>query len=753
MIQRRRGPGSSRWVTYFATGTGLLVGTLSLLAWYSKQDEDSACRCSRHTAAGECCSIIQASAAIMASVVELTFDVVCRGLSAPLSPGTGPVQAATINLPSFPLAVKSPYLSTWVSGSDVLDDASTAQPQFWSGAALTWPVVARVSGTPYALFGDASNATGFARATTESVSYTSTHTLIRLRAGTAEFLLDFFTPVLPGPDQYLEQSLPYSYLTVSVSSGRRWPVHVQVLAGIDQTWTAQEGAAQLDFDSSTEAGFFYFHNPDAIPFTESADMATYGSVIFGADMQSRASHACAAASSVFAEFAEVGSLTPGHSCAPTDLAAIAKDISAPASSATFIVGFDRVQAVNYLGHTQTGYYRSRWPTIHSAVQHVLQSYRELNANSMVFDSLVRARAESVSDVFGSQYADMVEAGVRQTFATMELTIPISDLSAAPSAFIKEISSDGNMNTVDLLFQTSPVFFALAPDYLRLLTQPILSYLESGAWPLPWVIHDIGSAYPNATGHDDGQAEQMPLFETSSLFILLHAHQRLTGDTSYVDQYKPLLEGYAQWLAGNNSLYPNSQLISVDAIAAKPNQTGLAMQSAMGLNAAGILLGNREYGSLAASYVHALWTEGLGLDGSSPATSSHFTYYYGQNSTWNVLFPSFFDAVLDLHTFPPEAWAMQSRWYAAHIAEEGLPFANGLDWGLLDWNMVVAAVSSPHVREAIVSTSHAFLTNGQNSVPFGTRYYVEGPEVGDWVANKARPIGGVFALLPIDTDFS
>ena len=49
-------------------------------------------------------------------------------------------------------------------------------------------------------------------------------------------------------------------------------------------------------------------------------------------------------------------------------------------------------------------------------------------------------------------------------------------------------------------------------------------------------------YPNATGHDDGVEEHMPVFETSALFILLYAYQELTGDkTSAADLLSYLAE--------------------------------------------------------------------------------------------------------------------------------------------------------------------------------------------------------------------
>ena len=198
---------------------------------------------------------------------------------------------------------------------------------------------------------------------------------------------------------------------------------------------------------------------------------------------------------------------------------------------------------------------------------------------------------------------------------------------------------------------------------------------------------------------------MPLYETSALFILLYAYQKLTGDTAYAWHYQSLLEGYAEWLVPN-TLYPARQLISVDMIRPTANQTGLAVQSTIGLKAASILSGNSTYARIAADFVNTIYYGGLGLDGLSPEVSTHFTYNYGMDRTWNVLFPSFSDVVLGLNTFPKEAWDMQSEWYLTQMQPLGLPFAGPVNdfrgpfrWGITDWSKSNTNASSLAHRPA------------------------------------------------------
>lgn len=246
---------------------------------------------------------------------------------------------------------------------------------------------------------------------------------------------------------------------------------------------------------------------------------------------------------------------------------------------------------------------------------------------------------------------------------------------------------------------------------------------------------------------------MPLFETSSLFILLLAYQQYSGDSSFAKQYSAQFPGWANYLA-QNSLYPASQLISVDAIPASANQTALAMQAAIGLNAAAKLTGNTSYSDTAASIAKKLYNDALGLDGPTLAQSTHFTYNYGSNTTWNVIFAAYSDVILNLTTFPSSAWALQSSWYVKQMQAGGLPFAGppsdrGVTWALTDWNFVAASVSSAQVQQQVVNSTWTFMTNGKNSIPFGTKYYVEGSSTGLWIANKARStVGSHFAMLAL-----
>lgn len=113
-----------------------------------------------------------------------------------------PIQPA-----SYPLAVRSPYLSTWIPGKHVAN-LPAASPRFWTGASLNWTIVARVDNVTYSLMGVSEPAHGTLNATVLKGEFTSTHTYFILEAGGANLTLDFLSPV--SPSNYLRQSLPFS---------------------------------------------------------------------------------------------------------------------------------------------------------------------------------------------------------------------------------------------------------------------------------------------------------------------------------------------------------------------------------------------------------------------------------------------------------------------------------------------------------------------------------------------------------------
>ncbi|MCJ1387201.1 hypothetical protein MMC18_000041 [Xylographa bjoerkii] len=672
---------------------------------------------------------------------------------------------APIQPPSYPLAVRNPYLSVWMPGLDVADLPSST-PQFWAGNNLTWGIMARVEGTPYSLMGVPVVPDGTFPAVVTGAEYTSTHTIFNLTAENASFSLDFFSPV--SPSNYVRQSYPFSYLTINAEASIA--SSIQIYVDFDETWTGQTGATVSNFTTTEGVTAFDLSVTGAYTYSENGDQALWGNAILACvpSPKSNLSSQSGSSATVRGQFAANGTLAnlqPIYS--PGDVAAIANDLGIvmASTSVTYVVGYAREEAVNYLGNAYTGYYRSLYADPIAAVSAFFADLALAYPESLTFDASVLSKSMASA---GSNYSDITTLSVRQAFGALDITIPNDSLDTdGILVFLKEISSDGNVNTMDVIYPTFPILYVMDPEYIRLLLEPVMQYLATGSWQQPYVIHDIGDTYPNATGHNDQNDESQPIEETGNLLILAYAYTRATANTTFSSTYAPLFQSYADYLVANG-LNISSQLSTDDGAGALPNQvapphpqnlptqqanttnqTNLAIKAAIGLTAYGAMSGMANYTAVGLNYSNQLYEGGLGTD----TNRTHFTLEYGNDTTWTTAFNLFPSVLLNLSTFSEEALAMQTAWYPTVRAQAGVPLDSRVDWGKTDWMHFAAAYATDvGTKDMFIDDVHAFVSEGLpgNQVPFSDRYFVANETGGAYDGYRARPVvGGHFAVLALE----
>ncbi|KAK5239235.1 hypothetical protein LTR40_014711, partial [Exophiala xenobiotica] len=146
----------------------------------------------------------------------------------------------------------------------------------------------------------------------------------------------------------------------------------------------------------------------------------------------------------------------------------------------------------------------------------------------------------------------------------------------PLMFQKEISSDGNVNTVDVMFPAMPFFLYANPDLLRYNLNPLFYNQENNFYPNQYSMHDLGSNFPNATGHVEGNDEYMPVEESGNMIIMTYAYYHFTGDAAYLSQHYLILQQWSEYLI-QYSLLPGQQLSTDDFAGQLANQTNLAIK--------------------------------------------------------------------------------------------------------------------------------------------------------------------------------
>lgn len=160
--------------------------------------------------------------------------------------------------------------------------------------------------------------------------------------------------------------------------------------------------------------------------------------------------------------------------------------------------------------------RPFWASCFSTVEKLL-SFHYLdyeNASKLSRDYSVQLDVDAYKS--GSDdYVDIVALSARQVMGASSFSGTRDD----PIIFQKEISSSGNIQTLDVIFPSFPFLLYTNPRWLAYTLEPVIEHTLSGQYPNKYAPHDIGYHFPNATGHPDGREEFMPVEECGNILIM------------------------------------------------------------------------------------------------------------------------------------------------------------------------------------------------------------------------------------------
>jgi hypothetical protein len=415
----------------------------------------------------------------------------------------------------------------------------------------------------------------------------------------------------------------------------------------------------------------------------------------------------------------------------------------PSSQMVFAIGHIRQPAVSYLGKNVSPLWQSYWSNWENmltfAYDDVASGAASIRADAL--DSSISAQATQAN---GPQYAGLCAISLRQAFGGVELV----GTKARPWLFLKEISSSGNVSTVDVIHPSMPAFLYTNPYLVQLLLDPILTYTDSGLWPEVYCVHDLGASYPNAAGHNDGGGENMPIEESGNMLLMVAAYLNATDSadaSAFALKHYKILKQWANYLV-SNTLYTGDQLDTDDFAGIIPDNVNLALKGILGIGAMSQIAryaGNshdQEYYSQQAANLIAQWGP-LSQDPSG----QHLDLGYTMTGTWGFIYNAFPDKLLGLNLVPSAILQEQAAWYIAQEQPYGIPLYSPHTYTKADWEMWIAALTDdPALRQNLVDELFQFANTTSSRVPL-TDWYdtVSGLQDGF----QARPvIGGIYSIL-------
>ncbi|KAI1811350.1 DUF1793-domain-containing protein [Poronia punctata] len=633
------------------------------------------------------------------------------------------VNASTLTPPVLPLIVRNPYLSIWLPRAR--DAPWQNWPMFWRGETVGFAIMASVqeSQTVYPLLGrpqdfldqhSSSYNISLPRYHGATFDASSTNLTYSLQGSDVEITLSFLSPITP--TSTLRQGLPASYLTCFVRGSTDVSIYLDVngewVSGIRESkiqWNLEE-ASLSPKSKSTRLKTWRVSRADEQLFTEANDRAEWGTLHISAPTDVR--HQSGDSIRTRRVFAESGTLNNEVDDSyrgifeEEPIFAFSKTFKLGNYSATsthprhdsvlFTFAYTQDPVVQFASARGLTMMRPLWASYFFTPEDMIQYHYE-DYQTAVY--LARDYADQLAqDAYASgsrDYQDIAALSARQVLGATQF----SGTPDSPILFLKEISSNGNFQTVDVIFPSFPFFLYTNPRWLAYLLEPLIEHQLSGQYPNDYSMHDLGAHFPNATGHSDGKDEYMPVEECGDMLImglaLANALRDGSGPQFSLDalpwtkplglgpeKLSPSIDAYGmdrsfeemgttgekaatKWLRHSydlwtkwtgylvrESLIPANQLCTDDFAGWLANQTNLALKGIIGIKAmSGIaeMIGEEPdakwYSNIADEYIDKWQEYGISRD------KTHAKLAYTWYGSWTTLYNLFADALLCFH-LPP-----------------------------------------------------------------------------------------------------
>ncbi|KAA1098242.1 hypothetical protein PGT21_031321 [Puccinia graminis f. sp. tritici] len=693
--------------------------------------------------------------------------------------------------PAIPLAVKSPYLSAWLAtGQEGGNGGYLAGrwAQFWPiqfpqnpfAYRLGWAGLIQVNGETYEFMGRPNEdfiGNRHRRATQRGFRYTSSRSIFEFEAAGIRFLVTFLSPIAPEGD-LLRQSLPFSYLTVElIEDTLKHTDRISVYTDIQADWASGDHSvnATWSIDHFNHSVAYKLGRKDQLKFAEQYEYAEWGQVIYATKKVSGLTTASGVASQLRSHFVSHGKLNGDQDeeyrkiSDQTAGLGFSLPLTRNNKSVVFVIGHVRdpyVQSIEKANRhypegklcEKWGYWRSVFNQTDEAIAFSLKDYPAAVRYADFIDKKIEDDARKLG---GDDYVAIASLSARQALGAMELTIgKDEDGNYDPNdvaAFLKEISSNGDMSTVDVIFPQFPALAYLDPQLLKLLLEPLFKYSQSGLYPNRWTVHDLGR-YPNATGHNDGRDEPMPVEEAGNILMMALAYYQLTNDDEWLVKHYVILKQWAGFLV-DDGLIPAEQLSTDDFAGTLANQTNLALKAIVGIGAMAEIAhksGYKEEGESFRNIAEQYVDHWIGF--SLSESRNHTKLAYQLHDSWGTLYNLFGDRLLNLKLIPERIYRIQDDFYPSVANQFGVPLDSRHTWAKTDWQMFAAgAAVTIQTRDLFMNKLVDFLKANKVNAGFPDLYETETAEfpgrskTSTWrIEFINRPVsGGHFSILALD----
>eukprot|EP00755_Sulcionema_specki_P006398 Sspe_Gene.35342::Locus_17133_Transcript_1_1_Confidence_1.000_Length_3093::g.35342::m.35342 len=632
---------------------------------------------------------------------------------------------AALRPPAVPLVVQDPYISLW-SPADTTANSTT---EHWTGDTAEIAGMVAVGKQCYTWAGKVVSGCKVANQT--GLTVTATKTTYTFQAGDVELTVSYRTPAVLDRDvDFTLFTLPVTFVTFEARyAGGASPVVVY----FDTTASLASHEGKVRWNRTSSQGVSSMRVGTGLAFGNTkGDRINWGSLhVAWQTSASVRSSAGAPATTARGTFAAKQTVPPdSEDFRPADQStpvfAVAVELSSTAPVTTVAVGFDEGEvAMRYYGTDFAPLWRhmsNSSSPMESVLAGAFGKLASINAKCDAFDDTVAKDLESAG---GRKYAEMGALVYRQV--TGSLKGVWNHVRQEPWFFMKEISSDGDVSTIDVIYPASPMLLHFSPKLFFLTMRPLMEYSANltkdygvdTPYNLSWAPHDLGT-WPVADRPANHQ-EQMPVEESgNSLLMMAYAVQSDPTLRDELKNYWGLLATWADYL--NASLPdPEDQLCTDDFEGPSPHNVNLAAKGIVALGAYSQLLklqGNTTRAQQYLALAQKLASEWVDM----AADNDHFRLQYNLRGTWSMKYNIVWQLLLGLPVFPDTVLEKEVNYYVnMQMQKYGVPLDNRATFTKTDWSIWSATMGTDEQFARIIDAIYDFCNNTPDRTPFTDAY--------------------------------
>ncbi|KAL0488848.1 cystathionine beta-lyase [Acrasis kona] len=656
--------------------------------------------------------------------------------------------------PATPLFVVDPQFSVWAPSHNLTDAFTT----HWTGATKAVVGVIRIDDKPYRYLGPQKTA---GSDLPEPIKQTDlivfpTRTVYTFEHEKLSLEVQFSTPLLT--DDYDLLSRPITYITYKVKP-KNGPVKVQLYIDVVGEIATDNNEEVVQYSSkSTDVSTSVIIGTVSQPVVEKGCDGcgiNWGYFYLTAPKSSQTTQVIALADDSRTSFSTTGRL-PSQSLVESrkvrdgyPVVATAWDLGVLNSPKELfaIASYDDIVSIDFFGQHLKAYWTQKFATLQDLLDDSVKQYSVILEKLKEFDEVHIA---DLTRVGGDTYATVASLAYRQALGGMKLVW--NDKNKMPWYFLKEISSDGDASTVDVIYPASPILLFFNPKLLLQQLLPIVSYAANETWskyPHTFAPHHLG-IYP-VCNIVSGAQEDMPVEETANMLQMWSAVVQRADDAEVrklTQQYWSLFTVWADYLV---SVLPDpgEQLCTDDFTGPSPHNSNLAAKGIIGIAAYAQIAAYLQKSSVASKYhdvARGYSVKWIGL--ATAPDGSHTKLQYDKPDSFSLKYNIYYQNVLNITLFDPKP---DIKYYLASKNNKyGTPLDNRANFTKLDWYYWVAAISTPDQFKIFAQKGYDMAGATTRGIPLTDWYETDTAAIKGF---RARPVvGGIYAKMALSRKF-